>query len=145
MENFMTALQCPMPCTAYRSGVLRLLCAAAGGFSLLSGVVLLLGAAPALAAPAWMILRVGWSAGAFGGIREFPSMAACEAAAEHISKVRTPGDATTAGVPGAWKFSFSRSGSERQEPLASMLCVPDASEIPAVQQQLEQKGWYKGL
>lgn len=109
------------------------------------GRALLLSAAPASTAPAWMIIRVGWSAGAFGGIREFPSTAACEAAAEHISKVRTPGNATTAGVPGAWKFSFSRSGSERQEPLASMLCVPDASEIPAVQQQLEQKGWYRGL
>ena len=109
------------------------------------GTALLLSAGSASAAPAWMILRVGWSAGAFGGIREFPSMAACEAAAEHIAKVRTPTDSTTAGVPGARKFSFSRSGGNRHEPLASMLCVPDASEIPAVQQQLEQKGWYKGL
>lgn len=105
----------------------------------------LMAAPAAQAGPAFMIMRVGWSAGAFGDVREFPSMAACEATAEHISMVRTPGNGTTAGVPGAWKFSFSRAGSDRHEPLISMLCVPDANDLDQIKSTLTEKGWYRGL
>lgn len=94
---------------------------------------------------AFMILRVGWEAGAFGDIREFSSMAACEAVAEHIARVRTPSNSTTSEVPGAWKFSFSRAGTYRHEPLVSMLCVPGPSEMEAVKKGLNEKGWYRGL
>ena len=102
-------------------------------------------AAPAAAEPAWMIVRVAWGAGAMGEIREFDSMEDCEAVADHIAKVRTPGSGSTKGVPGAWKFNFSRRGNDRHEPKLSTLCVPAASEVEGVGEGLQQKGWYRDL
>jgi hypothetical protein len=72
-------------------------------------------------------------------------MAACEATAEHILRVRTPTNASTTGVPGAWKYNFSRKGISQAEPSVSMICVPDPSEIDSIKKGLEDKGWYKAL
>ena len=94
---------------------------------------------------AWMILRVAWGAGAMGDVREYSSMEACEEAADHILRERTPNSESTTGTPGAWKFSFNRSGLRRHEPNISMLCVPGEGEIDAVRDGLEDKGWYRAL
>ena len=99
----------------------------------------------AQAAPAWMVMRVAWSAGAGIVTREYASMADCETAADHVAQVRTPTNKTTAGIEGAWKFSFNRAGQARHEPLVSMLCIPDASEIEGVAEGLQSESLYKGL
>ena len=99
----------------------------------------------AQAAPAWMVMRVAWSAGAGVVTREYPSMESCEKAADHIAQVRTPTDKTTQGIKGAWKFSFNRAGSSRHEPMLSMLCVPGDTDIDAVAEELKGQGLYRGL
>ena len=99
----------------------------------------------AQAAPAWMVMRVAWAAGAGVVTREYQSMEDCEKAADHIAQVRTPTDRTTAGIKGAWKFSFNRAGQSRHEPLLSMLCIPDVSEIDGVAEVLTGEELYRGL
>ena len=99
----------------------------------------------AQAAPAWMVMRVAWSAGAGVVTREYTSMDACEKAADHIAQIRTPTNKTTKGIEGAWKFSFNRAGQDRHEPNLSMLCVPDASQVDGVAEGLKKKGLYRGL
>ena len=99
----------------------------------------------AQAGPAWMVMRVAWSAGAGVVTREYESMEACEKAADHVAQVRTPTSSSTRGIEGAWKFSFNRKGSARHEPLLSMLCIPDAVEIDGVADGLKEKGLYRGL
>ena len=97
------------------------------------------------AAPAWMVMRVAWSAGAGVVTREYQSMEDCEKAADHIAQVRTPTDRTTQGITGAWKFSFNRAGQSRHEPVLSMLCIPDASEVDGVAEVLTEEELYRGL
>ena len=97
------------------------------------------------AAPAWMVMRVAWSAGAGIVTREYQSMEDCEKAADHIAQVRTPTDRTTEGITGAWKFSFNRRRQRRQEPLLSMLCIPDVADIDGVAEVLTGEELYRGL
>jgi hypothetical protein len=105
---------------------------------------LLLAPGAALAAPATMLVVVRSATSSVTTI-PFPSMADCDAAADHLAKVRTPNESTL-GVGGAWKANF-RYGQEgfRQEPRISTLCLPGTSEIPGVAEILIQKGWYKDL
>ena len=110
-----------------------------------AGVFSAVTAGAAYAGQAWMVMRVAWSAGAGVVTQQYPSMEACEKAADHVAQVRTPTDRTTQGIKGAWKFSFNRSGLKRHEPNISMLCVPGDGEIDAVRDGLENKGWYRAL
>ena len=75
---------------------------------------------------------------------QFPSLADCDAAADHIAKVRTP-NASTLGVAGAWKANFKYGGQYRQDPRIAMLCIPATEEIPAVAEVLTEKEWYRDL
>lgn len=75
---------------------------------------------------------------------QFPSLADCDAAADHLAKVRTPNDSTL-GTPGAWKANFRYGGEFRQDPRLAMICIPATSEIPGVAEVLTQKGWYRDI
>ena len=72
------------------------------------------------AAPAWMVMEVSWIDSAGVVTQQYPSMEACEKAADHVAQVRTPMDRTTQGIKGAWKFSFNRRG-KLHEPQLTML------------------------
>ena len=97
--------------------------------------------------PAFMIIKVGWSSGSFGEIRDYPNISECEKVAEHISKVRTPQPSkSTEGIDGAWKFSFKRTTTRGgQEPIVSILCVPSSDEVDIVSKGLEEQGLYNSL
>lgn len=99
---------------------------------------------PPFERPAFMIIRVGWSSGVFGEIRDYPNMSECEAIAEHISKVRTPTpNEVIEGINGSWKFNFNRKQQRGSlEPIISTLCVPSIDELASVKEGLVQKKLY---
>ena len=107
-------------------------------------LVVLLAPGAVFATPATMLVIVRSQSSTVTTVT-FPSLVDCDAAADHLAKVRTPNESTV-GVGGAWKANF-RYGQEgfRQEPRISTLCLPGTSEIPGVAEVLIQKGWYKDL
>ena len=84
------------------------------------------------------------SLGGYGrtfAIREFPSMASCEAVATHIHSLRgIPPEAH--GLRGIWR---SNRKAEKGEPVVVTLCVPDSSEVDAVAEPLRAADRYKLL
>ena len=77
-------------------------------------------------------------------VLDFDSLEDCEATADHVAQIRTP-NASTLGLPGAWKANFKYGGSYRQEPRVAMLCLPSVNEIPAVADGLKAKDFYRDL
>ena len=108
-------------------------------WSLSTALISLTTSVPASAA--WMVMVVGYATPTTIK-KEFSTMESCEAAAEHILRVRTPKDPTT-GVPGAWKYNYNIG--RGSEPAISMLCVPSDEEMKAVQEGLTQKEWFRDL
>jgi hypothetical protein len=104
----------------------------------------LLFAGSATAAPATLIIRSGWGAGATAWQIAQPSFQECEVVADHIAKVRTDRKQTI-GRPGMWRFNFDAWSDDRLEPLVTMLCVPSAEDVPGLAKQLEAEGVYKSL
>lgn len=97
----------------------------------------------ASAAPATMLVVLRSDTNPVSTI-QFPSLAACDAAADHIAKVRTP-NASTLGIPGAWKANFKYGGEYRKDPRLAMICIPAIDEIPGVAESLTQKGLYRDI
>ena len=100
----------------------------------------------ARAAPAWMLIcsdvtsPSGLDGRAFA-IREFPSMASCEAVATHIHSLRgIPPEAD--GLRGIWR---SNRKAEKGEPVVVTLCVHDFSEVDAFAEPLRAADRYKLL
>ena len=77
-------------------------------------------------------------------VLNFDSLEDCEATADHVVQIRTP-NASTVGLPGAWKANFKYKGYFRQEPRLAMLCLPSADEIPSVAEGLKAKDYYRDL
>ena len=77
-------------------------------------------------------------------VLDFDSLEDCEATADHVAQIRTP-NASTLGLPGAWKANFKYGGSYRQEPRVAMLYLPSVNEIPAVAEGLKAKDFYRDL
>lgn len=75
---------------------------------------------------------------------QFPSLADCEATAEHLAMVRSENNSAI-GVPGAWKRNFKDTSSFRQEPRIATICIPSVSDLPEVQKVLKEKGWYRDI
>jgi hypothetical protein len=101
-------------------------------------VSMLLSAGQVQAAPTTMlVVTVGIYANAIGSV-QFTSLADCDSAAEHLSKLRTP-SGSTIGTPGTWKSNREGGG---WEPNMSFVCIPPTSEIPGLAEVLRQKGWY---
>ena len=74
-------------------------------------------------------------------IKEFASMASCEAVATQIHSLRgIPPEAN--GLRGIWR---SNRKAHEVEPEVITLCVPDASEIDAVAEPLKAAGRYRLL
>ena len=98
----------------------------------------------AVAAPATMLIVLRSETNPVTTV-QFPSLADCDAAADHLAQVRTPNESTL-GIAGAWKANF-RYGREgfRQEPRIAMVCLPATAEIPQVVEVLTEKGWYRDL
>ena len=77
-------------------------------------------------------------------VLDFDSLEDCEATADHVAQIRTP-NASTVGLPGAWKANFKYGGSYRQEPRLAMLCLPSIEDIPNVVEGLKEKDFYRDL
>ena len=77
-------------------------------------------------------------------VLDFDSLEDCEATADHVAQVRTP-NASTVGLPGAWKANFKYGGQYRHEPRVAMLCLPSVDEVPAVAEGLKAKEFYRDL
>ena len=77
-------------------------------------------------------------------VLDFDSLEDCEATADHVAQIRTP-NASTVGLPGAWKANFKYGGSYRQEPRLAMLCLPSVDDIPNVVEGLKEKDFYRDL
>ena len=109
-------------------------------------LALLLAPGAALAAPATMLLVVFSAQTNQVTTIQFPSLADCDATADHLAKNRSPRESTL-GVPGAWKSNFRLGGmftsSVQGEPGLLTVCIPATGDIPGVAEVLTQKGWYK--
>ena len=94
------------------------------------------------AAPAWMLIGSGSTYGVTGVVvREFPSMASCEAVATHIHSLRgTPPEAD--GLRGIWRTNAKAT---KFQPHVWTLCIPDDSEIEAVAEPLKAADRYRLL
>ncbi len=95
------------------------------------------------AAPAWMLIRADVGSGPPIGrslvIKEFPSMASCEAIATHIHSLRgIPPEEN--GLRGIWRSNWK---ANKSEPLVVTLCIPDVSEIEAVAEPLKAADRYR--
>ena len=77
-------------------------------------------------------------------VLDFDSLEDCEATADQVAQIRTP-NASTVGLPGAWKANFKYGGSYRQEPRLAMLCLPSVDDIPNVVEGLKEKDFYRDL
>ena len=107
-------------------------------------IIFLVFTGPAMAAPATLIIRSGWGAGATSWQISQPSLQDCETVADHIAKVRTDRKQTI-GRPGMWRFNYNAWDSDRLEPLVTMLCVPSAEDVPGLAKKLEAEGAYKAI
>ena len=110
--------------------------------------------------PLALVASIGLSSAAYAGparmliiprsdtnpiaVLDFDSLEDCEATADHVAQIRTP-NASTVGLPGAWKANFKYGGSYRQEPRVAMLCLPSVDEIPDVAEGLKAKDFYRDL
>ena len=97
----------------------------------------------AKAAPAWMLINsAGYRhANNAVAIKEFPSMASCEAVATHIHSLRgIPPEAD--GLRGIWRSNGKASD---MQPGVTTLCIPDVSEIGVVAEPLKAAGRYRLL
>jgi len=110
--------------------------------------------------PLALVASIGLSSAAYAGparmliilrsatnpiaVLDYDSLEDCEATADHVAQIRTP-NASTVGLPGAWKANFKYGGQYRQEPRVAMLCLPSVDEIPAVAEGLKAKEFYRDL
>ena len=99
--------------------------------------------ASAQAAPAWMLINSAGRSYANNAvaIKEFPSMASCEAVATHIHSLRgTPPEAD--GLRGIWRTNAKAT---KFQPHVWTLCIPDGNEIEAVAEPLKAADRYRLL
>lgn len=74
----------------------------------------------------------------------FASMEECDAVADHLAMVRSE-NKSALGVPGAWKRNFDDRSTFRQEVRIATICIPSASDIGKVKEELLKKGWYRDI
>lgn len=74
----------------------------------------------------------------------FASMEECDAVADHLAMVRSE-NKSALGVPGAWKRNFDDRSSFRKEERLQTICIPSASDIGKVKEELLKKGWYRDI